>query len=195
MPFKVTAAPSLEPITTSELKAYLRFSSSSEDTLLGTLITAARQQIENQTRRPMVTQTLVASFRDWPDSLKIRLPFGNLLTVTSLKYLDEAGAEQTVNSSNYKVITDLQPGQIELIEDFDAPEVYEREDAVYATCTAGYGATAASVPATLRTAVMMLAAYWFEHRIPVQIGDGVNEMPMQLQHLIRSYRVIVTESE
>ena len=194
MPYTVTAAPAIEPVTTSELKAYLRYSRSTEDSLIGTLITAARQQLEGLTRRPLVTQTLAASFPDWPDGGFFALPFGNALTLSSLKYRDETNAEITVTlSGNVYLVSAVQPGRVYFVDGYSFPSLYNREDAVIVTATAGYGATTASVPEALRLAVMQLAAYWFEQRLPVNVGNLVSPMPLHVHTIVNRYRVIVTE--
>lgn len=195
MPFVVTTPPALEPVTTTELKDYLRISDTSQDTLLAQLITAARDAVEKRTRRALIEQTVTATFRDWPDDEDdaLILPVGNAGAVASVKYYDESNSQQTVNASLYFLVSATQPGRVYFKDAFTFPAVYDREDAVEIVFTAGYGDEAADVPQLLKIAVMALASYWFEQRLPVNVGNIVNEMPLHVQQMINSYRVIMTE--
>lgn len=71
-------------------------STSDEDTLLTTLLAAATQQIENITRRQLVTATWDYVLEDWPCGDAIVLPFGNLKSVTHVKYTGSDGTETTL---------------------------------------------------------------------------------------------------
>lgn len=193
MPFRVTAPPALEPVTTSELKAYLRVSDTSEDALLGTLITVARQSVEMQTRRPLITQTLTATFADWEEELP--LPVGNALAISSVKYKDEANVEQTLAAANYFLLNAEQPGRVVFVDTFAEPNTYARSDAIAVAFTAGYGPAVSDVPEALKLAIKMLAAYWFEQRLPVNVGNIVNKMPLHVEALLNRFRVIAPEME
>lgn len=63
------------------------------DPFLTTLITTAREHVEDITRRAVLTQTWDYYLDDWPDGEAITLPFGNLASVTSLKWTDDDGVE------------------------------------------------------------------------------------------------------
>jgi uncharacterized phiE125 gp8 family phage protein len=54
--------------------------------------------------------------------------------------------------------------------------------------TAGFGADASDVPATIRHALLLLVAHWYENREPVEIGTGVNAVPAMVSDLLAPYR-------
>ena len=192
MPHTVTTPPASEPVTVDELKDYLRISDTASDSLLTELIAAARRDVEMRTRRALITQTITATFPAWPDSDKaLPLPVGNALAISSVKYRDDSNTQQTVSSSDYFLVGG-QPGGVQFDDSFQSPSIYEREDAVEIVYTAGFGA-ASDVPALLKAAIKGLASYWFEQRLPVNVGNIVNVMPLHVQHMINSYRVIVSE--
>lgn len=91
-------APSIEPVSLAEAKAHLRVEVNDENSLIQTLITAARQYVETATRRALLQQT-------WDDKLDafpcgaIVLPLSPVTSVTSITYLDTAGVSQTWSSS------------------------------------------------------------------------------------------------
>lgn len=99
-------APQSEPITLTEAKLNLRVDGDDEDDLIRALIVAAREHIEDITRRALLTQTWDFCLDSWPDRDFIRLPFGNLQSVTSIKWKDTDGTETTLTlTTDYLVET------------------------------------------------------------------------------------------
>ncbi|HOW32781.1 MAG TPA: head-tail connector protein, partial [Bacteroidales bacterium] len=68
MTFKLQTAAASEPVTTEELKAQLRITHSSQDTMLASLIKAARQRAEFYTRRALITSVWDLFLDSFPDS-------------------------------------------------------------------------------------------------------------------------------
>ena len=76
-----------------------------EDDLLDA-ITDGRERIEKETSRALFTQTWDAYLDDWPANDRIKLPFGNLTTVTSVSWRDTDGTETTLTEgTDYLVET------------------------------------------------------------------------------------------
>ena len=184
-----------EPVSLSEAQAWLRVDSQDDATEITTLITTARQIVEDFTGRALLTQTwrLVAS--EWPEGRfagvenVVQLPRSPLASVTSVKYDPENGGVQaTFASSNYHVVTALTPGAIVLADGASWPDLAVRPDAVEVNFTAGE-ASAATVPAGLRHAVLLVLAHLYELRSSVNVGNIVNELPFSLRHLLESHRV------
>jgi hypothetical protein len=67
-----------------------------EDDLLNSIITAAREHVEDITRRALLTQTWDYYLDEWPRENFIKLPYGNLQTVSSVKWKDTDGDETTL---------------------------------------------------------------------------------------------------
>ena len=67
-----------------------------EDDLLTAIIQASREYVENYTRRALLTQTWYLYLDAFPDCDYIKLPWGNLQSVTSIKYKDYEGTETTM---------------------------------------------------------------------------------------------------
>ena len=53
---------------------------------------------------------------------------------------------------------------------------------------AGYGNSAAFVPAAIRQAILLLVAHWHEHREPVAIGAANASVPSTVSDLLHPYR-------
>lgn len=188
---KRTTDAASEPITTSEAKTHLREDSSANDTYIDTLIAAARMQCEIFQRRSYINQTWTMALTGFPgsytpdswhttatDDLNIYLPYPPLSSVTSITYTDTDGGSNTLATSVYGVDTNSEPGRVYLKYDQSWPATRDLEDAaVRITYVAGYGATAASVPATIKHAIKLLVAWMYEYREPVISGTIIDEVP------------------
>ena len=58
------------------------------------------------------------------------------------------------------------------------------------TFTAGYGGTAAAVPAAIRQAMLLLIGQWYDNREAVTVGAAGSPMPMAVDALLAPYRRI-----
>lgn len=81
-------------------------SQAAEDDLLNAIIYAGIEHVENITRRALLTQTWEYYLDEFPDDDFIKIPFGNLASVTSIIYKDSDGVETTMTlTTDYLVET------------------------------------------------------------------------------------------
>ncbi len=77
-----------------------------EDVLLGDDIKSVRQMVEEHTRRALLSQTWDYYFDSFPAANNFKIPFGNLQSVTHIKYTNSAGTPTTMTvSTDYLVET------------------------------------------------------------------------------------------
>ena len=124
---------------------------------------------------------------EWNAVTLDRTPLASVASV--LYYPADGGAQATMSSSLYQVVTGGEPGRILPTLGNAWPSLADRPDAVQIQFTAGYGATAASVPALLRLAICSLTAWFYEQRQPVNLGNIVNQLPHALDAILLKYRV------
>ncbi len=109
----VTTQPATDPITLIEAKAFARIDTSADDTLVTDLITAARVYAE-----PILNRTFVDTTYTWtldcfpPDGGPLLFPRPALSAVTTIKYIDTAGAQQTWSNTLYDVDTATLVGRV-----------------------------------------------------------------------------------
>jgi len=187
----ITAGPSVEPVTVAELKLHSRIDTDAEDSLIEECIAAAREAYENYTSRVLVTSTVKQFYDAVPSGREIVLLRGPVSAISAVKYLDEDGAEQTFASSNYATALTRTPGRIWLKDDADWPDVGSFPSCFWVEFEAGHGDAASDCPATARAAVRMLAAHFYENRLPLNIGNIVNELPFSLKHLLEQDRLFL----
>ena len=167
-----TAATS-EPISLDEAKTQCRIDldETMHDNDLIELITDARIHIEDITWRKLITQTWYAYFQDWPKGSYIELPFGELQSVTAIKYTDVDNSQSTWSSAEYIIGTDYQHGRITLDDGYTWPnENLYPSNPIEVEFVCGYGDTATDIPSPIRRAIRLVISGLFENREPFIIG-------------------------
>ncbi len=184
-------APTVEPVTTTQAKAHCRVTESAEDSQFEAWITVARKKVETVTRRQLITATWEMGFDAFPCSdgfVVLRAP---LQSVTSLKYIDTAGDEQTVDSSVYTVETTATPGIVRLAYNQSWPVgVREEMRAVRLRFVAGYGDAASDVPEELILAIKILVDHYYNNRSLADRAAENQIVPELFDALLWPYRVL-----
>jgi len=183
-----TVAPSEEPITTAEAKKHSRVDITADDSYIAALITIARDMVEEETSRRLITQTYQWKLSNWPSRNRLFVPIAPLSSVTSIVYQDLDDASTTFPASSYLVDTSSEPNQIVLRDGivWPIPAAGLREvNAITITMVMGYGA-AAAVPERLKQGIKLLLAHFYENREATAPGAfGMKEIPIGLQRLIQ----------
>lgn len=199
--FRVTN-PATEPVSLPDARLMLRVIDSDEDDYISSLITVARETVEEYTRQALVSQTWRFSADAWPCSSSSRWVFTPsnriiellrypLISVQSVKYWPSGGgAQATLSTGVYHVVTSRVPGSVALKEGESFPCLACRPDAVEVNFTAGY-ASVEFVPSRAIQAIKLLVSHWYDLRSPVVTGQSssVTEVPLSVQHLLKSLKV------
>ena len=175
--------PATEPLTLEDAKLHLREDGTAQDALITSLIKAAREHVEGFLGRALVTQTWDLTLDGFPSSGEVLIPRPPLVSVTSVKYLDAAGVQQTMTASDYVVDVAQQPGRVFLAYGANWPTIQTRQNAVVIRFVAGYGA-AASVPESIKAAVKLLVGHWYENREAAIVGTSAAAVPMAVESLL-----------
>ena len=188
MSVTVSVQPTEEPMTLEEVKDFLRVDHDHEDSLIASLITAARVTVEDTTQRRLVNTTMIYTLDAFP--VVIRPPYSPLSSVTSIQYIDEDGDTQTVDADDYTVDTSTEPGRI--VEAYGAswPTTRGVIDAVTVTYVVGYGSSREDVDERAKAAMRFLISHWYENRMPV--GNANTErldVPMTASFLMQQITV------
>jgi uncharacterized phiE125 gp8 family phage protein len=169
-------APAKRPLTLNSLKNQLYIvADDSYDDHLYTLIDTATVWIEQYLCRKLISQTWYAYFDKWPDTDYIEIPFGNLQSVTAVKYTDTDESESTFSSADYLVDTDSIPGRVVLKYGETWPTVtLSPSNPIEIEFVTGYGDDVEDIPASVLHAMKMLCSQHFEHREPQEITNMIN---------------------
>lgn len=180
-----------EPVSVDELVQHSRISGTADNAWLAVAIKAARHKVEEEIGRALLTQTWTAYLDGFPCG-EIRLPRPRALAITSVKYIDTNGAQQTLASSVYQLDARSEPSRFGLAYAQSWPSTRDQMNAVEIAYTCGYGAQPEHVPAAIRHAIMMIVAHLYEHRETVN-DFQLHEIPMGAGWLLDPYRVVCFE--
>lgn len=181
----VITPPAREPVTVQEARLFLRLDGEEEDTLLATLITAARLMVEAASGRMLIAQGWRIVLDAWPPGGEIRLPVSPVSGIAAARVYDGAGAARTVGEGALIVDPAGDPPLVRIAAAVPSPG--RTRGAIEIDVEAGYGDEPADVPAPLRQAVLRLVARWFEDRGDVVARDA-ERLPRGIAALIAPYR-------
>jgi uncharacterized phiE125 gp8 family phage protein len=155
--------PAVEPVTLPEMKAYLRLDDDDEaqDDLIAGLVKAARLTVEAAARRVLIEQRWRVMLDRWPEDAAVILPLSPVIAIDGIKIYDAEGAatEIPADAIDSDLLSD--PPRVAVSQALEPGRVH---NGIAIDLRAGYGATPDAVPATLRLAIKILVAHWFENR-------------------------------
>lgn len=176
MPLILITAPAAEPISLAEAKLHARVETTDDDDLISALIAAAREEAEHKTGRALITQTRDLVLDAFPAAeIDLRLP--DVQAISSVKYIDPDGVEQTLAASAYSLDADSTPCWLLPAYGTDWPTTLDTANAVRVRFTAGFGATGADVPEPIRAWIKVRMASLYAQREAHVGGISVADMP------------------
>lgn len=189
---KIVTAPASTPISVAEAKSHMRVSGSDDDTLIGIYVNTATLISEAILQRKLINQTWKMYLDYWPNHIKVL--FGDLQSVTHVKYTDSDEGQSTLDSGTYLVDTDSVPGRIMLADGENWPTAtLSIRNPIEIQFVTGYGATSAAVPEDIRNAIMLTTAHFYENRENYLVSRiqsvGLAEMPWTAKTLLNNHRV------
>lgn len=200
MNLTLITAPVSEPVTLAELQGQVRLTDlSAESDTVELMISAVREAAEGVTNRSLVTQVWELSLDGFP-SRAIMLPMPPLQSVQFIKYIDNNGVEQTLDSAAYRVIAEMAPncgnGYVIPAYGLTWPTALNDLAVVTIRFTCGYGPigedTSLNVPKGIVQWILVNCANQFENRETV--GIAYRETKFDLTEaiadgLIAKYRI------
>lgn len=183
-------APVLKPVSVAEAKAHLRVTVSDEDTYIGTLIDAAIAHLDGwtgQLGQAICSQTWRDDHDDFSSSMRLNLY--PVQSVSSVKYIDTNGDEQTIDAANYSVLKIEGHYYVVFKSSYTFPALSVTEiPAVKIEYVAGY----TTPPAAICHAIKLMLGAWYENREETVIGVSVARLPdsVAINALLAPYRRI-----
>ena len=196
MRITTTTAPTVEPVTLTEVKKHLRLATTdaeaaaytSEDDLLNRLITVARTQAEQETGRAFITQTKTLYLDEWPGGKEIRIPYPPLQSATvTYRLEDDDDYDNTLSTVDVDIVSEpgrviLQPG-----ESWPSGALYP-DKPIKIEFDCGYGDAATDVPEGIRSAILLRITDLYEHRGEIVAGVSVGRIEGAIDSLLWPYR-------
>ena len=178
------AGPAEEPVSLAEAKAFLKVDGNAEDSLIMTLIGAARLHVEGVTGKALLAQSWRVVLDDWPDYGIVKLPVSPLMAITEISATDGNGASHTVPLDQFGSEPDrlIVPRVV-----VGMPALQERQG-IEIDYVAGFGTEPEEVPADLRQALLGLVAHWHEHRDAVIVAGSGAVVPSGFDRLLAAHK-------
>lgn len=180
--------PPVYPVSLDEMKVHLRVVTDDDDRLIAQLILAATSWAELFQHRLFIERPAYMYLDEFP--AVIRAGWSPLVSVGSIKYIDENGILQLLADSDYRIDIRTEPGRIEPAWTLDWPATRNITNAVIIEYSAGYGA-AADVPDDIKSAIKLLVGHWYENRNAVE-EDVLDQVPEAAINLLWRRRLIMS---
>jgi uncharacterized phiE125 gp8 family phage protein len=139
---------------------------------------------EHQTGRVILDQTWRTTLDKFPDA--IRLPFPSCSSITSLKYLDVAGVEQTLNPADYELSSESQAAWVVPAFGKTWPNTYDKINSVKVDSVHGSGPLITDVPAEFKLFILAKLREQFDASIKAQENTVQASF---IDHLLDSQKV------
>lgn len=182
--------PAVDLLSLAEMKTQTRVEHGADDaylTALGQAVTDHLEGYAGYLGRCLISQTWTLRMPGFPGCC-IQIPLPPLIGVTSIRYVDPDGVEQTVLADTYHVL-DGPRSQVVLANGEAWPAVEWNPRAVTVTFVCGYGAAASDVPAAIRAAALLTVADLYANRgDEAEPGDEITLAPTA-KRLLRPHRV------
>ena len=190
MALKLITAPTTYPVTLAEAKLHCKVDASDDDALITALITAATEVCEQKLGRAIMAQTWEVTLDAFPDYVELtRTP---VQSITSVKYYDTSGVEQTLSGSAYSFAQDdFGFARVDPVYGTEWPTARDQINAVAVRYVAGY-ANAAAVPEGIKQWVKLMVSTMYENRETEAYSSRAVSTTVQMQFvdgLLDRYKV------
>jgi uncharacterized phiE125 gp8 family phage protein len=197
---RLITPPTAEPISIEDCRTHLRLVAEGSppehehDSMILAQLGAAREWAENFTGRALAPQTLEVALDAFPcDTLA--LPRTPIAAIVSVRYIDEAGALQTLSPTAYVLDVYSEPARLVMAADFTFPTLSATAvNPVVVRYEAGYGLAGDSpqltpaLPASIRAALLLILGDLYEN---AEDANDLNlqQIPRGAEALLRPFRI------
>ena len=169
--YQLVTAPTEFAITDAQMEAHARAAGQPVEQYQP-YMRAAQAYVETITGRRLITQTWKWLLDAFPCGDRLTLPFGQLQSVTHIKYTDTAGTQTTFSADYWEASTARDPGVLALSYAHSWPSTTLRVlDPIEIQFVCGW-TTAADVPYDIQAAILLVATHLYENRSAVGVGDS-----------------------
>jgi uncharacterized phiE125 gp8 family phage protein len=149
------------PVSLEEAKQQVRATDcDDEDGLIGAYIHAATAAASDRLQRALVPTRYRLTLDSFPDAIELILP--PIISVQSVKYIDENGDQQTLDPQDYFLDSVSEPGCLVPAAGRAWPTTQDRINAVEVEYTSGYADSA--IPSPIKSWILLATGDLYEQR-------------------------------
>ncbi len=180
-----TLEPAGEPVTLAEAKAHLKIDHPDDDAEIAALIRAARRHLEADAGVALIEQGWRLTLDDWPDDDVATIRLHPLIGVAGVTVFGADGAGALLDASAWTLDRVSRPARIAFLSPGPA---LRRFNGVEIDLVAGFGPTGTDVPDTLKRAILLLLAHFYEFRAEFSAMDQPVSIPAGYDRLVAPWR-------
>jgi uncharacterized phiE125 gp8 family phage protein len=185
--------PEKPAVSLAEEKLHGRITQGYEDTKLQLMLSAALNALEEMLGKKLITQSWKFTYDAFPSGgAALVLPFGRAQEITSITYIDDAGATQTLATTEYELDgdDDYRLPQVSRAYGKSWPSTRCHIRTVAVTAVLGFGEDSTYVPEELRLLAMSLATFLYDNPEAFQFtpnGGELVQTPVYFDMLISKW--------
>lgn len=188
-----------EPIDLATARLHLRLDATGsppshpDDDLVEGIIAAARESAEIYCGLAILNQSYKLQLDEFPASNgAIPLGLWPVNTITSITYVDDDGATQTLATSVYDLEGNQAPARVVLKYEQEWPATRKITNAVTVTFVAGYtdgqSPNSYPMPKSVKQAMLLAIGHFYENR-EATTEKAMTELPMGAIYLLTQHRI------
>lgn len=185
MTIALITPPASEPLSLTEVKEHLRIDHVHEDTFLQETLTAARQYTEFASGQKFITQAWRQYETCLPENRVMPLQVSPVQSVQAVTAFDRDGSPHVLSALDITLVRGSQPPLVELSSAFDPALA---QNGLELDLVVGVGDLGVDVPHTIKRAILLLVAHWYEFRGAVAPQDQPVSLPAGFDALMAPYR-------
>ncbi len=164
MTLTIVTLPASEPVSLVEAKLFLRVDHGGEDSLIATLIGAAREAVEAGCGRALITRRVRESLDIWrADAVGgALLGLGPVTNVIAVRLIASNGAQSIIEPNRCRL--EGAGDRPRLVFESGLPATLRAAGGIEIEYDAGFAADAAALPVALRLATLQVVAALYEAR-------------------------------
>lgn len=186
----VITPPAAPVVTLGDAKKHLRAEDfNDDDSYIESLVAAATGIIDGPAGwlgRALITQTLELRADEFCDDIALRYP--PIASISSVKYDDGDGVEQTLSSGVYRLVGNPSAPRLARVYGESWPSTRWQSEAIRVRYVAGYGAASTAVPPPIRQAILLMVGELYENREAASDAPRT-ELPFAVNALLSPFRI------
>lgn len=185
MTIALIAPPAHEPLSLAEIKAHLRVDHDHEDSFLIETLKAARQYTEFASGVKLISQEWRQYENKRPHDGCIPLKLRPVQSINTVTAYDVEGNSTVLQTAQYQLTRTSDQPVLEISTSLDG---YLLENGLEIDMVVGLGDFGVDTPESLKRAIMLLIAHWYEFRGAVSPSQQPVSLPPGFENLIMPHR-------
>lgn len=178
--------PGLEPVSVPEARARIRMSTDETAAEVTAMIKSARAAVETYLRRRLITRTVRLTLTGFP--ARVNIPVAPVQSIAAIRYVDDAGTEQTLAATEYTLVASAVPNFIVPAYRKAWPATQAHYDTIKVDVVVGYGNASSDVPPDILQALYLLLGHIYENREAAIVGSITSELPFGVAAMLDPHR-------